>query len=59
MPTLARPYTEGMNTDEHLQRHLDLCKAVYEHLKKTGQWPWPDSQFPEDLVESDDNSENP
>ncbi|NVK99290.1 hypothetical protein [Ruegeria pomeroyi] len=48
-----------MNKDEHLQRHLNLCKAVYEHLKKTGQWPWPDSQFPEDLVESDDNKENP
>ncbi|WP_167647428.1 hypothetical protein [Mameliella alba] len=47
-----------MNHEEHLQEHLAICKAVVEHLKQTGQWPWRDSQFPEDLVESDDNVDN-
>lgn len=47
-----------MKEKDQLQRHLDLCKAVYEHLKKTGKWPWPDSQFSEDLVESEDKSED-
>lgn len=45
-----------MKHDEHLEKHLELCQAVYEHLKKTGQWPWPDSQNSEDLVESKDTN---
>ena len=52
-------YTVCMDKEEHLQKHLELCKAVYEHLKKTGQWPWPDSQNPENLLESEDNPTDP
>lgn len=48
-----------MNKDEQLRRHLDLCKAVYEHLKKTGKWPWPDSTMSENMVESEGNSKDP
>ncbi|RLJ40688.1 hypothetical protein BCF46_3257 [Litoreibacter meonggei] len=34
------------------------CKEVFELLKSTGQWPWSDSQNPEDLVESEDTNAN-
>lgn len=43
-----------MTHDEHLQEHLAICKAVAEHLNRTGKWPWADSQISEDLVESED-----
>ena len=53
-----RDYHGGMKHDEHLEKHLELCQAVYEHLKKTGQWPWPDSQISEDLIESEDANDD-
>ena len=48
-----------MTPEEHLQRHLDLCREVYEQMCRDGTWPWAeddddadlDSQDPEDLVE--------
>ena len=43
-----------MDKNEHLEKHLELCQSVYEHLKRTGQWPWSDSQNSEDLLESED-----
>lgn len=48
-----------MTHQEHLQRHLDLCKAVYEHLKRTGDWSYPDSTISEDVIESHGNSKVP
>lgn len=48
-----------MKYDDHLLEHLELCKSVYEHLKKEGNWPWADSQNSGNLVESEDNSEEP
>lgn len=47
----------GMNTDEHLQRHLELCRRVFQRMLAEDSWPWkeePDSTEPEDMVESDD-----
>lgn len=45
-----------MTYDEHLQAHLDLCQAVFERMKRDGLWPCPDSQNPEDLIESEGNA---
>ncbi len=42
-----------------LERYLALCQLVYERMVREGAWPWPDdpdSTDPEDLVESEDNS---
>ena len=50
----AGRYTGNMTNDEHLQRHLELCKRVYERMKREGSWPWSDSPKSEDLVDSDD-----
>lgn len=50
----------GMNNDEHLERHLEICKQIYLQMLETGTWPWKgvsDSQKSEDLVESGDNSD--
>lgn len=44
-----------MKRDPHLQAHLDLCQSVFERMKRDGSWPWPDSQFSGDLVESEGN----
>ena len=45
---------------QSLNEHLELCKQVYERMKRENSWPWvvkPDSTEPEDLVESDGNPE--
>jgi hypothetical protein len=47
-----------MKKDEHLEKHLELCRKVYEHLKKTGKWPWRDSQKSEDLLESNEHNKD-
>lgn len=50
-----------MNHDDHLNEHLELCKRVYERMRRENSWPWvvkADSTEPEDLVESDGNSED-
>lgn len=48
-------YHVPMTDEERLERHLELCHRTYLRLLKEGNWPWPDSLFPEDLVESEDN----
>ena len=45
-----------MSENEHLERHLELCKGIYERLKREGRWPWTDSTESEDVVESDDTN---
>lgn len=50
-------YPLEMNKDEHLQRHLDLCRRVYQRMLADGSWPWaekPDSTEIDDMVESKD-----
>ena len=47
-----------MNHDERLTIHLELCQRIYERMKREDSWPWADSPNSEDLVESEDNSEN-
>ena len=44
-----------MNKDEHLERHLEICKQIYLQMLEAGTWPWQDSQKSEDLVESGGN----
>lgn len=43
-----------MTEGERTQRHLEICRREYERLMAEGKWPWPDSQNPEDLVESEE-----
>lgn len=50
-----------MKKDEHLQRHLDLCRRVYQRMLADGSWPWkeePDSTDSDDVIESEDIPEN-
>lgn len=50
-----------MNKDDHLQRHLALCKRMYLRMLADGTWPWkeePESQDPEDMVESGGNDDD-
>jgi len=51
-------YHEYMTNDDRLTRHINLCKRMYLRLLEDGDWPWPDSQNPEDLVESEDTNDN-
>lgn len=47
-----------MTPDEHLNEHLELCKQVYERMRRENSWPWvvkADSTEIEDLVESENN----
>ena len=44
-----------MDNNDHLQRHLELCRRIYLRMLAEGSWPWrepPDSPNSEDLVES-------
>lgn len=47
-----------MENNDLLERHLDLCKRVFEEMMRDGSWPWRDSQNSEDLVESEDNHDD-
>ena len=50
-----------MTHDDHLNEHLELCKRVYERMRRDNTWPWTDvadSTESEDLVESDRNPDN-
>lgn len=40
--------------DEALEAYLRLCQDIYQTMEREGRWPWPDSQNPEDLLESKD-----
>lgn len=42
-----------------VERHLALCKRIYEDMEEDGSWPWAeksDSPDSEDLIESEDNT---
>lgn len=43
-----------MDKNEHLDRHLDLCKRVYERMRRDGTWPWRDSPVSGDVLEYED-----
>lgn len=48
-----------MDRQDHLQRHIELCKQVYKRLKRDGSWPWrteADSPNSGDVIESEDQS---
>jgi len=50
-----------MNKDEHLERHLELCRRVYLRMLAEGSWPWKtegDSPKSEDVIESEDNTDD-
>ena len=47
------PFEERMS-EEQFDAYLQLCKEVFLDMQAAGSWPWSDSQFSEDLVESDD-----
>jgi hypothetical protein len=38
-----------MTEDEHLQKHLQLCKRIYLRLKAEGKWPWTAAQDSPDI----------
>lgn len=44
-----------MTHDDHLNEHLELCKQVYERMKRENSWPWVvkvDSTERQDLIDS-------
>jgi hypothetical protein len=50
-----------MNKDDHLQRHLDLCRRMYLRMLADGTWPFeeePDSPKSDDMVESEDTDDD-
>jgi hypothetical protein len=48
-----------MQQDPSFERFLAFCKEVFERMEREGTWPWADSPNPEDLVESEDNPNDP
>ena len=48
-----------MTNDDHLDRHLALCKRMYLRMLAEGSWPWKeeaDSPKTEDVIESKDDN---
>lgn len=41
-----------MMPEEALEAYLRVCQEIYLDMQRDGRWPWPDSQNPDDLVES-------
>ena len=48
----------GAMNDDQLDRYLELCRRMYERMRRENAWPWADSQDSQDVVESKDNLEN-
>ena len=48
-----------MTNNDHLERHLNLCRRMFLRMLADGSWPWKedeeDSRDSEDMVESDNN----
>jgi hypothetical protein len=42
-------------TDEQFQRYLELCRRVYERMRRKNRWPWTDSPDFDAVVESEDS----
>ena len=40
--------------DEQLERYLELCRRIYERMRRDGTFPWADSPDSEDVLESED-----
>jgi len=50
-----------MEKNEHLERHLELCRRVYLRMLADGSWPWEqkgDSPKSEDMIESESNTDD-
>ena len=50
-------YHRIMDKDDHLQRHLDLCRRMYLRMLADGTWPWKDdhdSTISDGMIESKD-----
>jgi hypothetical protein len=48
------PSDDTRMPDQALDDYLRLCQEIYLAMKQADTWPWPDSQIPEDLIESND-----
>lgn len=42
-------------SDQQFQRYLELCRRVYERMRRENRWPWTDSPDFDDVVESEDS----
>lgn len=49
-----------MTNDEHekLLQYIELCRRIYERMRRENSWPWADSQDSDDVLESKDNPKN-
>lgn len=47
-----------MDNNERLERYLELCRRIYERMRRDGTWPWADSQKSDVVVESEDSSDD-
>jgi hypothetical protein len=56
---VVKRYDVRMDIEEHLERHLELCRRIFLQMLADGSWPWADSPKSEDLVESEDNPNDP
>jgi hypothetical protein len=45
-------------TDEQFERYMDLCKRLFEKMRRENAWPWLDSPDFGDVVESEDNKDD-
>ena len=52
--TSPDPFNHKSMPDKALEDYLRLCQEVFRKMQSEGSWPWPDSQNPDDLVESND-----
>jgi hypothetical protein len=41
--------------DEQFERYLELCRRIFERMRRDDSWPWRDSQESDDVVDSEDN----
>jgi hypothetical protein len=42
-------------TEEQFERYMDLCRRMFERMRRENSWPWLDSLDTEDVVDLGDN----
>ena len=47
-----------MDKDRHVDEYLEFCKQLYLRMKRDRSWPWADSTDCQDLLESEDISDD-
>lgn len=45
-------------TDEQFERYMEVCRRMFERMRRENAWPWLDSPDRDDVVDSEDQNDD-